>query len=116
MRSDVVGFGKICNESSPIQVVNLLNHLYDLMDDVIDTFDCYKVETIADSCKQPLLNYVTPGVERGVSRRWGVCSQIRKQDLFDFTHVSDGVDRPLRAAQKVCSKTTITMKNGSNSC
>jgi len=47
--SDVVGFGKICNESTPIEVVDLLNALYDTMDDVIDQFDCYKVETIADS-------------------------------------------------------------------
>jgi len=46
--SDVVGFGKLCADSSPYEVVELLNDLYSVMDDVIDSFDCYKVETIAD--------------------------------------------------------------------
>lgn len=49
--SDVIGFGRICGESTPFDIVELLNDLYSIMDDVIDGFDCYKVETIADSCK-----------------------------------------------------------------
>ena len=49
--SDVVGFGKICAEATPYEVVELLNDLYSVMDDVIDSFDCYKVETIADCCE-----------------------------------------------------------------
>lgn len=46
--SDVVGFGKLCADCSPYQVVELLNELYSVMDDVMDSFDCYKVETIGD--------------------------------------------------------------------
>ena len=46
--SDVVGFGNICSKATPFQVVEILNGLYSVMDNVIDSFDCYKVETIAD--------------------------------------------------------------------
>jgi len=46
--SDCVGFGKICANASPYQVVELLNDLYSVMDDIIESFDCYKVETIGD--------------------------------------------------------------------
>lgn len=46
--SDCVGFGQICANASPYQVVELLNDLYSVMDDIIESFDCYKVETIGD--------------------------------------------------------------------
>ncbi|XP_066916314.1 uncharacterized protein [Clytia hemisphaerica] len=46
--SDCVGFGQICSNASPYQVVELLNDLYSIMDDIIESFDCYKVETIGD--------------------------------------------------------------------
>lgn len=46
--TDVYDFDKLTTDLAPMEIVDLLNHLYNTVDGILDSFDIYKVETIND--------------------------------------------------------------------
>lgn len=44
----MVRFGELASKSTPVQAITLLNDLFTMFDGVIETYDCYKVESVGD--------------------------------------------------------------------
>lgn len=48
-QSDIEGFTSIGTKSEPIQILNMLRNMYKIFDELIATYDAFKVETIGDA-------------------------------------------------------------------
>ncbi|KAI6211232.1 Guanylate cyclase [Aphelenchoides besseyi] len=78
--SDVVRFSELSRQSTALQSITLLNDLFTMFDGIIETYDCYKVESVGDDTL----------VASGLPRRNGI--QHAKEIASMSLSFMDGVD------------------------
>lgn len=76
--SDIVGFTTLCQYSTPMEVVDMLNDIYKNFDKVLDHHDVYKVETIGDAYM------VASGLPRRNGNRHAVDISLMALDILSF--------------------------------
>ncbi|TRY67940.1 hypothetical protein TCAL_03769 [Tigriopus californicus] len=96
--SSVVGFGSITRGLNPFEVITFLNGFYDVIDDLIDQYDCSKVESISDSY------LIASGIPRSNGERHA--SQLCSMALM-FLKASSAIHRPDQPSQTIQVKAGI---------
>uniref|UniRef100_A0A8D3D6P3 Guanylate cyclase n=1 Tax=Scophthalmus maximus TaxID=52904 RepID=A0A8D3D6P3_SCOMX len=76
--SDIVGFTTLCQYSTPMEVVDMLNDIYKGFDSIVDHHDVYKVETIGDAYM------VTSGLPKRNGNRHAVDICCMALDILAF--------------------------------
>ncbi|EMP31872.1 heat-stable enterotoxin receptor [Chelonia mydas] len=76
--SDIVGFTTLCQYSTPMEVVDMLNDIYKNFDHILDHHDVYKVETIGDAYM------VVSGLPKRNGNRHAVDISMMALDILSF--------------------------------